>query len=602
MKRHLLMKLLAVVLPCVAAGTMLYVTRAQADVPTLPSKAAHEVLVPLNGQQVPVSVYAAGDILAVWPIPVFTADPKTGFVAVELEPPLKPGEPAKVNLGLVMNPAPVLKAARAAITTREGKTVPEFTSVLLRGLTIEQRAGKQTPVFEKFIQPGESSGSGQYTLTAWMPEAEAKVFVEELRAGKRHVEFRVTATLYAKRTSGEIDITAKVVKITETKAYTKLDGTGGDAKIGAKGNLIVQAPAAVTRSQQQELVAKVTEEIVLKLEIAGNPKTKELVSGLVTKWMEEQAFGPERQIDITVAELQKLNPYGFAPADLKPDVVEKFIADVQAFLSDENKGVTSFAAGGSGWGIKADASYSKDEFRKTLTDNGWKLEQEGKKFIPKSIAVRDVNRQNIHAHTGFRASSTESEYSVVNFDQQVTTRARIAMDMNPAELNRLAVLEEVVKAQGGQLTELSAKKVFASVAIGETHFKGDGKTYKPLKNGELDLNTTKEGRYLVMFEGCGIGFADRGHPTLSLQLTNNAEILASGHMRGYHPDPREVLYYNGTLTWVGVLPPGKHKFAIKAMANTDGNVSINVNMNNINKVHGSPHLERTAKLIVIQLD
>ena len=92
--------------------------------------------------------------------------------------------------------------------------------------------------------------------------------------------------------------------------------------------------------------------------------------------------------------------------------MEKVIADVKNFLSDESQDKISFAAGGSGWGFSANVSYSKEEARKKSADNGWKIDQVGKKYIPKSITVRDLNRQNINAHAGFIASGVDSAYSV----------------------------------------------------------------------------------------------------------------------------------------------------------------------------------------------
>ncbi len=453
LKNGLLIKALAVVMPCVAAGLMLYATRAHGDVPTLPEPKKCEVPLIVNGVQHSVSAYASGDILAVWPVPVFKADPKTGHVAVDHEPPLKPGGLAKVSVQLVMNPSPLLKAAQAEIAAREGKAVPKLSSVVLRELSVEEQPGKQSRLFEPLNQPGESSGSGEYTLIAYMPEAEAKVYAEELRTGKRHAEFRVTAKLYAVRETGKATATARVAKIKDTNAYTKLVGTGGTSSTTAKDNIVSQTAAPMTRSQQQELTAKIADEIALALQITGNPKQLGILKEQVAEFMKLHAFGKERQIDITVAELTKLNPYEFDPADLKPDVVEKFVADVKAFLNKESRDTASFAAGGSGWGVSANASYSKEQLRKKLEDKGWNISQEGKKFIPKSITVHDVNRQVIDTHVGFSGMLTENSYSEILFNQQVTTRARIAVDMSPDDVNRLAVLEQKLNEEAGRWKE-----------------------------------------------------------------------------------------------------------------------------------------------------
>lgn len=241
--------------------------------------------------------------LAAWPVPFSKADPKTGHLAVHLGP-TGPDGSAKTTVQLVLNPSPLLKATQAEIAAREGKPVPQISSLLPREHKVEELHGRQSRSFEPLSLPCESSGGGEITLVAWMPEAKAKVYVEQLRTGQRHAEFRVTAKLYATREKGKVDVTAGVAKIKVTKASTQLDGNGGASKSTVKDNTVTQSAASVARNQQRELTAKVAQEIVLIQKITGDFKREKVLVDMVKQWMQEQAFGKERDIDTTVAELQ----------------------------------------------------------------------------------------------------------------------------------------------------------------------------------------------------------------------------------------------------------------------------------------------------------
>jgi hypothetical protein len=457
MKRSVI-GLCSILAACAAAPAQTPTQQSNAT-PDLLGKASHEAKYVTGGVTFSIQLYSGKQpggptTLYAWPTFAFKAD-DDGKLAVHVEPPLVKGGKSAVRLTLLVNPAPVLNAAKAEFALKDEQVV----NVLMKQASVAQEAGDGDAVFKPLAIKGETVAS-ELTLVAYLPGEDADALAKGLREGRMSADFRVAGRLYSTRERGRAEGEVGVVKLRDIDAGTILLGTAGEGKIGTGGNAVTTQAAPVTRDQEEKLRARIKSDVVAKLKVTGDPAGVDKVHTMIDAYLTEHVFAKETPQDVTVESVLKLNRYGFDPSDLKPNVLTKTLADVKAFLADEKKETISFEAGGSVLGISAGAKYTKDKLVKHMEDRGFKFEQEGMIYVPRSISVRAVNRQAIEAHAGFGLTYSEEGYSHVDLETVINTRTRIRPDETLASHpSQLAEYARQLLALRGELDLLEAERV-----------------------------------------------------------------------------------------------------------------------------------------------
>lgn len=374
-------------------------------------------------QLFPTVPLADGSVtLYAWPSFALKAD-EAGKLEVGVEPQAK-GEKSAVRLTLLVNPAPLLNAAKAELALKGNVQV---ANVILRDLYVgDSRPGKAA--FETLVIKGETHVS-ELPLVAYLAAEDAALFARGLRDGTITADFRVSARLYAERPKSDFSGVVHGVKLRDVEAATVLLGQGGATRTTASGNATTNDAAYVSRQQEEAIRAEIKNSVAVRLRVTGSPEHKDMLFALIDAYLERHVFAEETPIDITVDNVLKLNRYGFDLADLKPDVIRKTITDVKDFLEDQKRDTITIKAGGSFLGVTANAEFNKEDFVKHLKDLGWKIDQEGTKYVPRSMSVRAVNKQGIAAHTGFSVALDVNSYSDVKLETVINTATRI----HPAE-------------------------------------------------------------------------------------------------------------------------------------------------------------------------
>lgn len=272
-----------------------------------------------------------------------------------------------------------------------------------KSLSITDVTGDATFTFSK-NNTVVNSRPPKIDLVMIVDDNKADEIITELQTNTREFRFQITYEVDAKFIVSSSDVTGTVANVRKTDAFQELKGSASAFKWAAdygQGSVTKDA-TVLTRNQKQSFYGRLENELQIKYDIDVNsPDDITILQTELDKYFKDilSPVNINLQSGEFSKEIARLSSYGFSPKDIEPDEVNKFVSDIKNFLQDESKTVLDIdvtAKGGGFFGlISADLNtkYKKDEFVKKLRDNGWKIDFDGKTYIPKSMEIYVVNNQ-----------------------------------------------------------------------------------------------------------------------------------------------------------------------------------------------------------------
>jgi hypothetical protein len=441
-------------------GTILAILLVLANVRVLPGQVVldgdHIRDATPNGVRQTVLIYkpAADDtpVLYFRPFFLFDAD-EDGILNVRVFKPAPGNTKWLVRLKLIPNPAEVMPLVARNVRTWAATESPDsnyrkyavvdagsFVPTEVTEFQVRQVAERdESLVFDSISRDGVSGLEAIDLTAAFATEDEALAFQQDLQAGRTSARFEIRYRPYARMLLSRSVARAVSVDLSQMDGTQEVLGAGLPFKLKADERLLAQGDPerVLTRDQIQRLRAELLREIGVGWTIE-NEADVELLTAQVDQWLAEVAKSEDRSIENIDAFLGHLSDYGFDPHDIKPDEIQKLMADIKEYLSTEQMDKFSLKAGASasfcGFGGSANMEMTREELKKHLEDRGWKIETEGTAYVPKSINVHVLQTQEIKKEKIINVSISRAERGTPAFTGQVSTSDCVPSD---GELRRM---------------------------------------------------------------------------------------------------------------------------------------------------------------------
>lgn len=362
----------------------------------------------------------------------------------------------QVLLTLLLSPQNKLEAVAAYIRAQEKLVAldPRYADVEagqligipLANLVVEEESPRIG--FQRIDLPNYGA-QGVLDLVADLPETQAKEVAEAIRSKSQFPQFTVRYDLSTRQELSQSELQASVRQLFKTNAVkdllsAKSAGEQFGWQVNPDGLKLVQPH--VTRSAREKFEGLLTDEARILMEVE-NEKDEQILRDQLQQDYFKKVFSKypiDTDSNPLGRELARLNAYGLDPTDLKPDQIDKLVADVKNFFNQENLDKKSFEAGGSasflGIGGSANVKTNTETLRKTMTDKGWKFESNGKHIVPKSFEVHILNQTALESSGTFSSAIIRRKRDFTKFNSRVST-SNVYMPLTAKD--ELVALEQV---------------------------------------------------------------------------------------------------------------------------------------------------------------
>jgi hypothetical protein len=338
---------------------------------------------------------------------------------------------------------------------------------------------------------------GVLQLVAEMPMAQAQEWAEDIRKGDRKPQFDIHYDLSTDQQLSQTDIQSSMAYIYETNAVKNLNGAkAAGEKFGWKvgGNGVQIEQPFLTRGQKQLFEGRTKAEVAVIVKIGDN-EDAEFVKQMLA-YVEAVLKKSAIDTDATPLgrELKNLSSYGLDPGDLKADSVDKLVANVKAFFSQEDADKKNFEAGASasflGIGASGSVKTSGESLRKQMRDNGWDFQAKGSFLVPKSFEVHIVNCTKLRTEGVVSGAIIRQKRGFTGFIHRVSVSTLYHPDSAKGK-------DKFVE----RLTAIMKTKVFnAQQTVGNVVVPGglEHKPQTPLINIELPKGVLSKGKKIAI--------------------------------------------------------------------------------------------------------
>lgn len=335
------------------------------------------------------------------------------------------------------------------------KNVQPFnlTGIPLRNLTVDEVEPRYG--FRQVTQPNFGA-QGTLELVAEMTMEKAEQVASDIESSRRAPQFDVRYDLATDQELSETAIRASAVYLHQTDAAKELSSAkpGGEKfgfQVGPAGLQISQP--FLTKSQQQVFEGRIKTEVSMVLRI-GNEKDVEFVRQMTDYFRKVFERVDELKLDGPLSQqLANLSSYGLDQEDLKADKLDKLVADVKNFFSQEDWEKKTFEAGASasflGIGGSGSVKTSGESLHKMMTDKGWRFEAQGHITVPKAFEVHIVNRTSLKSEGAVSGAVVRQQRGFTGFNHRVSA----ANLYHPTAAKDVFVEVAELRAQAKQLSD-----------------------------------------------------------------------------------------------------------------------------------------------------
>lgn len=275
------------------------------------------------------------------------------------------------------------------------------------------------------------TNQGKFELTADLPTSEAQAFKDALREGRRTIMFQVHASLNARKVQSTAIVTALRAEASDSEAYKTLTGNGTLFRAGVQGGVTI-APSEVTRNQRDRIEAVIGKELESKLIIDGTPKEVDWLKRQLDNFM-TLAFKPDVIRQDFGQAAARLYAYDFKPSDLKPDQINKIVADVQDTFKqkkEEHEFKEAETSANVMFGIFSGTGNFRlktDRLEEMMRDNGWKFELDSKTGVnvPRALKLYVVDLRSFHVTGSFSGLYEQAQRGLVVYQERFSTARRL---------------------------------------------------------------------------------------------------------------------------------------------------------------------------------
>ena len=347
--------------------------------------------------------------------PIFVIETlKNGCPNTEIVSPLTENGPWELQIHILVNPECLVQemanqvrvwtnglSAGSPFKRYENVTRQHLLPVEMTSLHVSQiTSPNQKPLFQPY-QIEECQVPKRVTVSAYFEsEREAVEFQKKLN-GKSRVRFKIECSFKARHvaTKSTVNLTANVIN--KSEAIQSVNGAGrpftGHVVPENREISLGQDALVLTRTQMTNLVAELTNDVRETYRIEDPSHLSLLRSRLeehLKTVFEERFIG----IDDVGSTMKYLSSYGFDPADLSPDKIQKIAYEqrdlFQSKHADAHQTSVSARASFLGIGGSGAVNHSGQTQRERMEDSGWRFGLSGEVFVPKGITVFvAVNKQ-----------------------------------------------------------------------------------------------------------------------------------------------------------------------------------------------------------------
>ncbi len=271
------------------------------------------------------------------------------------------------------------------------------------------------------------SAQGTLRLVAEMRMEMAEQVASEIERGQRVPEFDISYDLAADQELSESTIRANAVYLYHTDAAkdlmsSKPAGETFGFHVGPDGVQLSQP--FLTRNQRQTFEGKIRTEVSMVLRI-GNEKDNEFVRQMMDYFDKVFERADPLSVDGPLSQqLANLSSYELDDEDLKADKLNKLVADVKNFFSQEDWQKNTFEADASasflGIGASGSVKTSGESLHKEMIDKGWKFEVQGGITVPKAFEVHIINQTSLKSEGAVSGAVIRQQRGFTGFVHRVS--------------------------------------------------------------------------------------------------------------------------------------------------------------------------------------
>lgn len=368
------------------------------------------------------------------PVFVFKSE-KINTISIQVVEPFDTTGKWEVHLTILNSPAIIINELVSSVRSElsEQENLKRFKNIKTANLVpltineikIKQNLSQSKKIFSDLIKTNNLSS--EFEVVALLNNrADAQRLKERILNGSLPLSFNIEYSLNARITNSKTIFQGEIIKLKDVDAVQRLVGDGKNSTFDPN----TVSNKYVTRKQKTSFLGEMSKQVKTKL-VTENTDDLAILNEQINKFFDYSVFS-DRTIDTDYGtELARLSKYDIPEADLKPDEINEFIADVKKFLSSEIqnklKSKYSGSVGVSIFSASFNAEMKKEDMAKLMQDNGWKIESKGKTYVVKGLDISVVNSQKL-------INSTSNEFEIVRALQKnisLTTDLSISRRIYP---------------------------------------------------------------------------------------------------------------------------------------------------------------------------